>query len=346
MTVAALDRRLITADLPQQMRTIADKYERLGPSEKAAIADMVRSEADVTWKKLYAAAPEALAKIPDAGLQRLTPLLVPWERIVIASHLMAWAKGLLPHNAVIVSNGAGEQLADTNAPLFAAAIADMIGFTATPYWWSSAIWETILRDDSPLPLFTVEPAQFPHPIMWWTLETDFSIANRSDDWSISGYLVNIIAEKPMLTLVLLNMKAGVYELVSGPLADWGEEIRGGGDPRQTAQSIFRALAFVSSPYLITEQHRMPRPDRHRYQRATGEEASAVNVITLRSPTSSSADRSGDGIARDWQHRWLVRGHYRNQWYPSILGHKLIRVPPYMKGPQNKPLLTHLYAVAR
>lgn len=45
--------------------------------------------------------------------------------------------------------------------------------------------------------------------------------------------------------------------------------------------------------------------------------------------------------RDFQHKWMVRGHWRNQPYPSQ-GEgvtKPIWIAPYIKGPDDKPLLT-------
>ena len=36
-------------------------------------------------------------------------------------------------------------------------------------------------------------------------------------------------------------------------------------------------------------------------------------------------------------RWLVSGHLRNQWYQSLGRHKLIYIPPHIKGPEGAPL---------
>jgi hypothetical protein len=42
--------------------------------------------------------------------------------------------------------------------------------------------------------------------------------------------------------------------------------------------------------------------------------------------------------KDWQHRWVVRMHKVRQWYPSLQRHKVIYRGPYIKGPDDKPLL--------
>jgi hypothetical protein len=41
---------------------------------------------------------------------------------------------------------------------------------------------------------------------------------------------------------------------------------------------------------------------------------------------------------EWQHRWLVRGHWRKQWLPSVHGHRQQWIAPYVKGPEDKPLV--------
>jgi hypothetical protein len=51
------------------------------------------------------------------------------------------------------------------------------------------------------------------------------------------------------------------------------------------------------------------------------------------------DQLGDeGVAVDWSHRWLVDGHWRNQWLPSRGCHRLQWINPHIKGPADKPLV--------
>lgn len=40
---------------------------------------------------------------------------------------------------------------------------------------------------------------------------------------------------------------------------------------------------------------------------------------------------------EWSHRWMVSGHWRNQWFPTQKRHKQIWIHPYVKGPEDKPL---------
>lgn len=43
-------------------------------------------------------------------------------------------------------------------------------------------------------------------------------------------------------------------------------------------------------------------------------------------------------SREWRHRWVVRGHWRNHWYPSLKDHRPVWISPYLKGPADAPLL--------
>jgi hypothetical protein len=41
---------------------------------------------------------------------------------------------------------------------------------------------------------------------------------------------------------------------------------------------------------------------------------------------------------DWSHRWIVQGHWRNQWYARAGEHRPKWIDPYPKGPEDKPLV--------
>ena len=81
---------------------------------------------------------------------------------------------------------------------------------------------------------------------------------------------------------------------------------------------------------------LPRPTRRRMQREGMGQVSEVLVIRLRRPTVKHGEPSGS--AREWTHRWLVDGHWRNQPYPSLGIHRQIWISPYVKGPEDKELI--------
>ncbi len=94
---------------------------------------------------------------------------------------------------------------------------------------------------------------------------------------------------------------------------------------------------------VTEEH-APRNMRRALERKN--QNAKVTVISLRHRVSQ-----GDGGNEvEWSHRWLVKGHWRNQpckedgeWTT-----RLVWIHPYVKGPEDKPLLIreHVYALVR
>lgn len=62
---------------------------------------------------------------------------------------------------------------------------------------------------------------------------------------------------------------------------------------------------------------------------------AVTVVHLRRREPSEYHPGVGGV--DWACRWIVRGHWTNQWYPKAQEHRPILIGPYVKGPPGKPL---------
>lgn len=70
----------------------------------------------------------------------------------------------------------------------------------------------------------------------------------------------------------------------------------------------------------------------------------VRVITLRRLAGCG---SGD-TDREYHHQWIVRGHWRQQWYASRQVHRPVWIAPHIKGPEGAPLLggEKVYALQR
>jgi len=58
----------------------------------------------------------------------------------------------------------------------------------------------------------------------------------------------------------------------------------------------------------------------------------INVCKLRRARGGDAEPTG----REVSVRFLVHGHWRNQWYPSLSSHRQIWIHPYVKGPEDAP----------
>lgn len=95
---------------------------------------------------------------------------------------------------------------------------------------------------------------------------------------------------------------------------------------QTAQRIARQRITSHS------ERKLPRQMRRQLARQ-GEERENVTVITLRRPKTKAEEER----AVEWSCRWLVRGHWRNQFYATENVHRQIWISGYCKGPPEKEL---------
>jgi hypothetical protein len=61
----------------------------------------------------------------------------------------------------------------------------------------------------------------------------------------------------------------------------------------------------------------------------------VRVINLRRRAASTIAGQSD---REYHHQWIVRGHWRDQWYASRGVHRPVWIAPHVKGPEGAPML--------
>ena len=99
--------------------------------------------------------------------------------------------------------------------------------------------------------------------------------------------------------------------------------------------VISLFAFMNQPFSTVESRRLPRSSRRKLQRETGIEDPMINVISLRRAQHTNGQSKGG--SREWSSRWLVKGHWRSQYYPSKKKNTPLWIMPYVKGPQDKPL---------
>lgn len=128
-----------------------------------------------------------------------------------------------------------------------------------------------------------------------------------------------------------------------PMGAWDAPLDEQGMPVAVSNGATRhILAAIKTLWLLlrqpmTEQEEvvLPRPVRRRLARE-GREPPPVRVIRLRRPPGRSSE---PGEPVQWHHRWIVRGHWRQQ--PFGPGRGLRRpqwISPFVKGPEDAPLI--------
>lgn len=109
---------------------------------------------------------------------------------------------------------------------------------------------------------------------------------------------------------------------------------------QDADGLAHWLAILKAAWLLMQQPvtsvtdaQFDKATRRRLAK-TRSQPSRVRVITLRRPVGGSANGSG----HEYHHQWVVRGHWRQQWYPTREVHRPVWIAPHIKGPDGAPLL--------
>lgn len=114
-------------------------------------------------------------------------------------------------------------------------------------------------------------------------------------------------------------------------------------------AVYTTLVLMGQTVAAVTAERPERAERRRTERA-GLDMRDVRVIKLRraqaeeppadeTPAGADAADDPDGkVHIEWRRRWVVRGHWRQQWYPSLNDHRSVWIHSYVKGPEDKPLL--------
>jgi hypothetical protein len=95
------------------------------------------------------------------------------------------------------------------------------------------------------------------------------------------------------------------------------------------------LRLMQQKIAHRQSERPDRPTRRNGQRC-GFNEREVLVVRLRRESGDHEPGEGDGA--NYSHRFIVGGHWRNQWYPKGRVHRQIWISPYVKGPDDKPLV--------
>lgn len=105
-----------------------------------------------------------------------------------------------------------------------------------------------------------------------------------------------------------------------------------------------AWLLMAQPLAELSDVEPDRAARKRLRRAS-QEPKPVRVIELRRPQRSEGAAAG---GREYHHAWVVRGHWRQQWFPKREVHRPVWIAPHIKGPEGAPLIggEKVYALKR
>jgi hypothetical protein len=212
------------------------------------------------------------------------------------------------------------------------------------YFIAQPMAELALEAAKTLPPYEIQPADLPSPNGFAYLgdgafqATEVTQPAAAFSWRDTGTAVAFhlyASTAPMLERLLAlgactRQQADTHRAVAGRLSPMAfeaeivynlaaEEINDSEGDQHLLVSAFRSMwLLMQQPLTSATEADVDRATRKRLQRA-GEEPSTVRVIEIRRPRRSDAGEGESG--REYFHQWVVKGHWRQQWYPAREVHR-------------------------
>lgn len=101
--------------------------------------------------------------------------------------------------------------------------------------------------------------------------------------------------------------------------------------------------FIEEKILKISETRVNRQFKKGLEKA-GAPLETIRVISLRAYDYDGPQ--SEGVSQEYTRQWIVRGHPRAQWYPSLNQHQWIWIDPYKKGPEGAPFIESVRHVCR
>lgn len=225
--------------------------------------------------------------------------------------------------------------------------------SAPVYLWFQEIED--LADATPLPKHVVSRSVMPAPVMFWSRDVARSAGAVENPGSGAENNWMMLRQTPIgiEAFADVSYSANDIRIGGGVMVEFGKTFPDdfSGNQLDWAQRILSRLAFLNSPYIATEQGRLPRAWRREASRNKMTAPIAdplIHTVLLRREVRESVDRQreDDGQSAERKSHWWVSGHHRAQWYPSKEAHEVIWIAPYLKGDLSKPMAKRVFAVVR
>lgn len=213
--------------------------------------------------------------------------------------------------------------------------------TADLYWVSEPMADLAEAAGRTVPGFPLEKPDLPSWSGLMILDREDSNTGESDE-DLSGLLWWPLKDRPdsLIWGIAVAALHGELRVPSLPLIiRFGTKWADFSEPSMQKLVFFRlmqaAWLLMQQPLAEVTEVQADRPARKRLRRL-GEQAPMIRVIELRRPQHSSSDPGLSG--REYQHQWIVKGHWRQQWYATRQVHRPVWIAPHVKGPEGAPMI--------
>jgi hypothetical protein len=203
----------------------------------------------------------------------------------------------------------------------------------------------------PLPIKTTSATDSVHALLWaWTVERGTGGLRVSAYVRDPGLGPNLIPstlffwpEGQPLSRLMEGLRRDYKKAYPDDRGPRGEPIMGEQATIEVVEMMARfwlaGAIWLQQRILVYSQGHVERHARKRLERQAGRILPDVQVIELRRRERLEAEKreGGPHAQVDWKHRWIVRGHWRDQFYPSLGRHEPKFIEAYPKGPEHLPL---------
>jgi hypothetical protein len=277
-----------------------------------------------SWVRKYAAAANAKAPVRVETTADVLGELETWILILVQGHGCTWQKESFDAS---IQREIAEALRH-----------------ATPVLWEWPMVEAATQ--IAMPRHTVAHNVMPLPLMWWSFPKGIAFSTTALEPNLltfEGLL--LVQDAKEIAIVGLAYDSGTPMIGTVATIEFGGIYPATEGRGLVANYVLKMLAFMESPLLSRRVERgMTRAEKRRVPEPLRDQT--VSVVTLRRRQHDGHRSDGTGDGHEYNVRWIVSGHLRAQWYPSLNAHKLIWIEPYLKGPEEAPLKTTLYKVTR
>ncbi|MDH6284062.1 hypothetical protein [Prescottella agglutinans] len=184
-------------------------------------------------------------------------------------------------------------------------------------------------------------------VAWSTFQNITSVAICTADAARTYLLDGAEPVSPPLPVASFRLSADGADTAPVPVLDgidalpdlqWGtSEYDHYAAPR--AIPVFLSLVhMLRQQRLIEREPVTARAAARPHSSGQGRRCSRTDTITYLSYSTRPRTGSGGAPRRRHSHRWVVRGHWRRQWYPSLQRHVPIWITDYIAGPDEAPIV--------
>lgn len=223
--------------------------------------------------------------------------------------------------------------------------------TAELFWVSSEMGELARAAGASLPSFAIKPHDLPSPnglIVLnspWVLDEGLPIRGIAwlDSPTTGGLTLTVYLDRELSWERTRGESAPAgappmfwasESITALPYGDTGwADLNASLPVERILPSLLAIWLLMRQPVVQVDEVELDRFTKKRLKRS-GCEARPVRVIELHRPKGAGGE-SGSG---NYHHQWMVRGHWRNHWYPKLQVHRPVWIAPHIKGPEGAPIL--------